>query len=388
MPRATGTHSESTAAPEDFAPEWTLHPGAMIQREIEAAGYSQTAVAARSNISAKHLNQLLRGHVALSADVAVALERVLGSPGDLWLRMDATWQTAQTRATAQTRLQGWTDWLNRFPTSVLLERGVWQRRQSATERVDALLTFFGVVSPEAFETALLRPQANYRRSQKFEIDPYSTAVWLRLVEVSVEAVVISTPPFDEPLLRRAVAQIPSLTAQAPGPGLAQARDLLSQAGVVLVVEPEIDGTRICGVSRWSSHGHPVIALTGRQKRLDILWFTLLHEIGHVLLHPKRSTFLELDAPGSVRAEDDNDAQETAADNFAADVLVPPQVRPQVRQLRSASELRTLAQRMGVGASIVAGRYGHETKDWRKFGKERQNVDVTGLLAAMRGEVKK
>lgn len=383
MPRATRTHSEIEVMPEDFTPEWTLHPGAMIQREIEAAGYSQTAVAARSNISAKHLNQLLRGHVALSADVAVALERVLGSPGDLWLRMDATWQAAQTRAAAQTRLQGWTDWLSKFPTSVLLERGIWQKGQSATERVDALLTFFGVVSPEAFETALLSPQANYRRSQKFEIDPYSTAVWLRLVEASVEAASLSTPSFSEPLLRRAVDQFPSLTTQAPGVGLAQARHLLSQAGVVLVLEPEIDGTRMCGVSRWSSHGHPVIALTGRQKRLDILWFTLIHEIGHILLHPKRSTFLELDAPGPVRTDDDRDAQETAADNFAADVLVPPKMRSRVKQLRSTVELRALAAEVGVGASIIAGRYGHETKDWRKFGREREGVDVASLLAAMR-----
>jgi len=368
--------------PEDFSPEWSVHPGAMIQREIDAAGYSQTAVAARSSISAKHLNQLLRGHVALSAEVAVALERVLDSPGDLWLRMDATWQAAQLRATTRTKLQDWTGWLDKFPAAVLMQRGIWKEGQTAVERVDALLTFFGVVSPDAFETVWLRPQASFRRSQRFDIDPYSTAVWLRLVEAAAGSASATTPSYNETVLRQVVDELSVLTTLTPEAGIAQARNLLLQAGVVLVVQPEIDGTRICGVTRWSSRGHPLIALTGRQKYLDVLWFTLLHEIGHILLHPKRSTFLELDAPGGNRAADDKDAQESAADSFAANLLLKPTMRSRIKEIRTAVELQTLAAEIGVGVSILAGRYGHETKDWSRFGKQRERVDVARLLSAI------
>lgn len=382
MPEPQSTSTEAAVSPEDFTPDWAVHPGAIIQREIDAAGYSQTAVAARSNISAKHLNQLLRGHVALSAEVAIALERVLDSPGDLWLRMDATWQATHLRATARGKLQSWTGWLDHFPAAVLIERGIWREGWTAAERVDALLTFFGVVSPEAFETVWLRPQANFRRSQRFDIDPYSTAVWLRLVEASAGTATPTTPAYNETVLRQAVDRFPRLTALEPEVSVAQAKQLLLEAGVVLVLEPEIDGTRICGVSRWSGLGHPVIALTGRQKYLDILWFTLLHEIGHILLHPKRSTFLELDVPGTERAVDDKDAQESAADDFAANLLVNPSMRRRVKELRSVVELRALAAEIGVGASILAGRYGHETKDWARFGKQRERVDVARLLTAM------
>lgn len=383
MPKSQTTHPEVPAPPEEFAPGWSVHPGALIQREIEAAGYSQTAVAARTNISAKHLNQLLRGHVALSAEVAVALERVLDSPGDLWLRMDATWQASRSRATARERLGHWTSWLHHFPADVLIERGIWHEKQSAPERVDALLSLFGVVSPDAFETVWLRPQANFRRSQKFEIDAYSTAVWLRFVDAAVETASSSIPPYDEIALREAVKKFPHLTRLTPTDGVAQAKRLLMQAGVVFVIEPEVGNTRICGVSRWSGLDHPVIALTGRQKYLDILWFTLLHEIGHVLMHPKRSTFLELDTPGAGRAADDEDAQESAADNFAANALLEPQFRSSISTLHSAADLMALAAEAGVGVSIVAGRYGHETQDWARFGKHRARIDAGRLWPEVR-----
>lgn len=364
---------------EEFTPEWTVHAGALIQREIDAAGYPQTAVAARTGISAKHLNQLLRGHVALSPDVAIALERVLGSPGDLWLRMDATWQAARLRATARDRLQEWTQWLHNFPTSVLVQRAIWREEQTASERVDALLNFFGVVSPDAFETVWLRPQANFRRSQKFDVDPFATAIWLRLVEATVESVAPSLPAYDETVLRDVLSAFPRLTMLKPEQGIAKAKKLLALAGVVLVLEPEVGNTRICGVSRRFGDGHPVIALTGRQKYLDVLWFTLLHEIGHVLLHPKRSTFLELDASGRTRAADDEDLQESAADDFAAQTLFPSSLRSRVPTLRTVAELKALAADAGVGVGVVAGRYGHETKDWPRFGKQRERVDIAQML---------
>lgn len=378
MSHTSGAHPETVVALEEFQPEWVVPPGVLIQREIDAAGLSQAAVAARSNISAKHLNQLIRGHVALSAEVAVALERVLGSPADLWLRMDATCQARQSREAARSRLADWAEWLSNFPTAVLIQRGVWRKEQTPAERVEALLGFFGVVSPDAFDKGWLNPQASYRRSQKFPIDAYSTAVWLRLVEAAAEAAARDMPSFSAPLLRQAAEQVPGLTTLEPSVGVAEARRLLREAGVVLVIEPGIDDTRINGVTRWSSQGRPTIALTGRQKSQDVFWFTLLHQIGHILMHPKRSTFLETGNGG--RAGDDEDSQESAADAFAAEALVPPAVLPRLKELRSVIELRALAKEVGVDVGILAGRYAHETGNWRSFGKHRKHLDVGALVA--------
>jgi len=87
----------SLDSPTDFAPKWAVAPGALIRRELEAGGLSQADVALRTNLSTKHLNQVIQGHVPLSPEVALALERVLGSSADLWLRMDVSWQAHKAR---------------------------------------------------------------------------------------------------------------------------------------------------------------------------------------------------------------------------------------------------------------------------------------------------
>ncbi|WP_415394553.1 ImmA/IrrE family metallo-endopeptidase (plasmid) [Rhodococcus globerulus] len=106
--------------------------------------------------------------------------------------------------------------------------------------------------------------------------------------------------------------------------------------------PEIANTRISGVSRWVN-GTPMIAVTSRYKSFDGLWFTILHEIAHVLLHPKRSTYIDV----GFKANDDADSQETAANAFAEDHLIPPKFRDALAATTTAEGIVALATELGV-----------------------------------------
>ena len=213
------------------------------------------------------------------------------------------------------------------------------------------------------------------------MDPYSTALWLRLAERAALAAAQAAEEFDPQKLRAFVGQLPPLTRLPIQEGFAQAKRLLATAGVLVVFVPEIDRTRIIGASWWLHCGKPVVALSGRQKFIDIFWFTLLHELGHVLMHQKRATFLDLEQKkGGPRPTDDQDAQETAADGFAQRSLISPRAASRIAALRTPEELTALASEIGVSESIIAGRFGHETGDWRTFGKLRQSADLTALLA--------
>ncbi|WP_024286696.1 helix-turn-helix domain-containing protein [Cellulomonas sp. KRMCY2] len=362
----------------EFAPDWAVPPGRLIQRELSAAGFTQTDVAARTNISAKHLNQVLHGHVPLSPDVAVSLEMVLDVSADLWLRMDATWQAARLRRSSQESFADLAGWLNRFPGNVLESRNVLDGTAPVATRVEQLLRFFRVADVEAFQRVWLTPQASYRRSQKFAIDPYATALWLRLAEQAAEELAPDAAEYDAQRLREVARLIPGLSRLPVAQAFPQAVSLLLTSGVLLVFIPEVDNTRICGVSRWTHTGHPIIALSGRQKYLDILWFTLLHEVAHVILHPKRATYLEVDGSDTV-VNDDRDALEAAADDFAQNAFLGPWERQLVRSLQDTDELVALAERAGVHPGIVAGRYGHDTGDWRKFGKLRPRIELATAL---------
>lgn len=359
----------------DFAPR----PGRLLQRELDARGISQAQLAARTGLSPKHVNLVIKGTAALSPDVAVTLEQILGTSAETWLHLEAAHQAHEARKERHNALAGFVDWANSFPRQLLIERKVINKSDSGPDLAAKLLAFFAVASPNAYAKTWLEPQASYKRSQIHSIDPNLTALWLRLSEQHAATLIEDAPTYDPGKLQAAAALLPKLTVNDIGKAFTKAQDLLLEAGVALVFVPEIPNTRISGVSRWVS-GTPMIAVTSRYKALDSLWFTLLHEIAHVLLHPKRNTFIDVD---EFKADDDADAQETAANAFAADHLIPTEYRSQLVATTTVEGIVSLANVLGVSPSLIAGQWAFRTKKWggpiAKL-RYKDKVDLAELLA--------
>ena len=354
----------------DFAPQ----PGRVLQRELDARAISQAQLAARTGLSTKHINLVIKGTAALSPDVAVALEEILGTSAETWLHLEAAHQAYEARSERRLALAGFVDWAMSFPHELLIERKVIDRSDSGADLVAKLLAFFSVTSPTAYTKTWLEPQASYKRSQTFTIDPNLTALWLRLSELHASGLIADAPTYDSAKLRAAASHLPKLTVNDVGRAFADAQKLLLAAGVVLVFVPEIPSTRISGVSRWIN-GTPMIAVTSRYKSFDGLWFTLLHEIAHVLLHPKRSTFID-----GLKVDDDADAQETAANVFAQDHLIPPAFGAALAATTTSAGIISLADELGVSPSLVAGQWAFRTNKWGgQIAKLRQKVDLAGVL---------
>jgi HTH-type transcriptional regulator/antitoxin HigA len=144
-------------------------------------------------------------------------------------------------------------------------------------------------------------------------------------------------------------------------GPIQARDLLADAGIALVVEPHLAGTYLDGAALLA-RSQPVIGMTLRYDRLDHFWFVLIHELVHVKKHLRRGTvesvFDDLEAHVADQVEEEADAQ-------AGELLIPAKVwRTAVaRYTRSHAAVVALASDLGISASIVAGRIRHEASNY-------------------------
>jgi addiction module HigA family antidote len=74
------------------------HPGEFIRTEIIApAGLSVTAAAAALGVSRPALSSLLNGRADLSGDMALRIEKAFGVKMDTLMRMQASYDIAQTR---------------------------------------------------------------------------------------------------------------------------------------------------------------------------------------------------------------------------------------------------------------------------------------------------
>jgi addiction module HigA family antidote len=74
------------------------HPGDFIRTEIiRPAGLSVTAAAAALRVSRPALSSLLNGNAGLSGDMALRIEEAFGVKMDTLMRMQASYEIAQTR---------------------------------------------------------------------------------------------------------------------------------------------------------------------------------------------------------------------------------------------------------------------------------------------------
>jgi antitoxin HigA-1 len=74
------------------------HPGDFIRTEIiTPAGLSVTAAAAALNVSRPALSSLLNAKADLSGDMALRIEKAFGVKMDTLMRMQASYDIAQTR---------------------------------------------------------------------------------------------------------------------------------------------------------------------------------------------------------------------------------------------------------------------------------------------------
>ena len=186
----------------------------------------------------------------------------------------------------------------------------------------------------------------------------------RVSSVAAELIGTLEVKFD-PLDLGWIRELVSLSVHEDG--ASRARDFLKQNGVLLIIERQIPGLAIDGAC-FLEEGVPVIGLTLRRDAIDNFWFTLLHELGHAVLHFRSGLsggfFDDIDS----KSDDD---QEKEADAFAANLLIPEESwkRSPARISNSEKAIERFAAELGIHPAIVFGRIRKERDNYSLFAKK-------------------
>ena len=351
-----------------YEPDYAVPPGETLLEAIEEAGLTQAELALRAGLSSKHVNRLAKGHVRLTPGVAVKLERVLGIPSQFWNAREANYQARLARLAERHATPEDLDWFERLPWRELRKRGHLPQSDDPAALIAEAKRFFGVASADAWRDVWNQPAASFRCALVHEVDQGALAAWLRITEI--RAAEADCGEYDERRFREALAEVRSRTADPPANLGSWLQSACGAAGVAIVFEPEIKGARVSGAAYWLAR-QPVIALSLRYHRDDQFWFSLFHEAGHLLLHPRRGRFIDSGAAtGAVGGTDNSSVDfesEAEADHFAATALIPEQHQDRLRKLRTLAEIRDFADDLGIAPGIVVGRLQFERRLSYKVG---------------------
>jgi HTH-type transcriptional regulator/antitoxin HigA len=325
---------------------------------MESLGMSQRDLADRTGLTVQTLNRIFKGEQPITYETANRLELVTGIEAAFWNNLETLYRQQLARIEQAAQLQSHVAWLKTIPVRELV------RRQAIPAETDKVLLlrevfrFYGVSSVEAWHAVWDQPAAAARRSPFLKSSPGATSAWLRLGQL--EARGIECAPYDKKRFSDNLRRIRALTTQPPADFVPSMRRLCAEAGVALALVPEIPGAPWSGAAEWLTPVKAMILLNLRGKSDDKFWFSFFHEASHILHDSKKERFI--DDGKDYR----NQPEEKRADEFAANILIPPAHNPSIKAARSAADIKRIAADLNVSPGIVAGRFQFLTQKWTHF----------------------
>lgn len=333
-----------------YTPSIAIHPGRVIARELDFLGMTQTMLSKRTGLSEKQLSLIINGGASVTAETATLLSNAIGGSAEYWSNLDALYRTVvardQMRKEAEKEVA-----LVQTENFVLAYRelakyGYIEKSKDSITKVLNLWHFFGVNSLSAIEKT---EATAFRKSNGEKNNPVALAAWVRCGELMARKKQVAE--YDENKLKQSFSDIKNIIYDMPKNFFEQITEILANCGVILVACPHFVGTYVNGATKWLGD-NPMIQVSIRGKMADKLWFTLFHEIGHILKHGKG---------GQISCDHDTSTQEQEANDFAAEVLLPKKKYDKFRYNGDYSRQAILgfAQNEKIDSGIIVGRLQHD-----------------------------
>lgn len=242
------------------------------------------------------------------------------------------------------------------------------RRWLKTDDDSPLATVF-------FDLPLSKQPTLFRKSAK--ADESLLAIWQAHARAQAEYLCLAEerPTFTgltkEHLRKLALLSVdPQIVRQLPS--------ILAEFGIILVYVYALPGMSADGAVFHLSTGHPVIAMSLRYPRLDYFWFTLLHELAHLVLHDDQ---LEEPVFFDVEAAEEKDRVEKAANRLAKDSMVDRESWRNCAPKYDTGEraVYTYAAEQGVHPSLIAGLLRKESGNYKRYSSIINEQDVRAII---------
>ena len=293
--------------------EYVIAPGETILELLESNCMTQLDLADKTGINKKTINEIVKGKAPITTSTALKLEYVFDIPASFWNNLESSYREALERQKDWETIKEDEKHLNNIPYSEMAKRN-WdwiEKTRDSYEKVINLRKFFSVASL-AFNTELKRRLA-FRKSENENFSFESLYCWLRYGEIQSNKTIF--PNFNVELLKNKVKEIRKLATKSFLEQYDNIRKLLFDCGVSLIYEPHLPHTYVNGVAYKITCDKAIIMISDKGKRDDILWFTLFHEIAHLIKHSKKEMFIDQES-------DDKNDIELEADSYAKNILIP------------------------------------------------------------------
>jgi len=356
----------------DYKAPIAIHPGETLKDILEETDLSQAQLSGRTGLHVKTINEIIKGKNPITSETALKLSIVFGMSEGFWNNLQRNYEETIARIALEKEIEKELTIAEKFTCyNELVKYKYIEKTAELKERARFLLSFLGLTSFRYLERNY---SVAFRKSSAGKVSKENLIAWLRCGEL--EALNTETKAFKKDSLKKMLPEIRKLNLLKPGEYSLELKSLLAECGVAIAYVPYFKNTYVNGATRWLSSSKVLIQLTPRNKSEDILWFTLFHELCHVLKHGRKEGYISFWEDNYLNK--DFMELEDEADLFASETLIPPKEWEKFYKNSSLkySEIINFAKKIGVKPGIVAGRLSRETGKWAQFSRLRKKVEVS------------
>lgn len=343
--------------------DWFSKPGDSMRFLMQRRRITASELAESFDGGLPTVRGILDGSVSIDQAKARTLSQALGGSSDFWLKRQANYEIALDQAVGAVAEKEADEWLRRIPVGDAKLSGPLSGRRRY-EELRRRLAFYNVSSLSAWERRYGRfaGVTRFRTSKSFPSTVGAILLWLRRGEL--EADLVSTHSWNPERLRDRLNDIRRLSRiSRPERFLPRLKEICADVGVAVVIVKAPKGCSASGASTLVSPDKALMLLSFRYRADDQFWFTVFHELGHLLLHGA-NTFIDDDTtPDDALAEQE-------ANHFASSCIIPQNRISEFRQLsHDRDSVIRFSVSIGVSPGLVVGQMQHS----RMIGHNRLNT---------------
>ena len=326
------------------------HPGVYIKDALDALNMSSKEFSIRTGISERTLSDLINEKGNITFDIATKLSEFFGNSVNGWTNLQNAYDVYMLENQQRQELEEDHNLLKPFKKYLVENKFVESNdnKEMVVSKTRNILSVNRILSLNSSASLVSFKEQNIQMGEE---NLFAQNFWLAYALTKARK--IEVEPYKSCNVDYLIDNLKDLLFLSPAEFYPILIERMKECGISYVFVPYLNKSYIYGATKWLSNDKVMLAMSNRSEKADMFWFTMFHELSHVLKEHKRYCLYQGD-----------NIDDKEADDLASRALIPIEKwNDFIKNTKYLNilKIRSFAESIGVPPFIVVGRLVRENK---------------------------
>ena len=350
------------------------HPGELLYRLMQNENMSQHDLAIRTGVTDKHISTIINQEKNISNSFAKKLSYVFEYDYKFWAEKQAEYDIYQNELAGEYQIQSDEYEILKELKEIyeyIIKLNILPNVHSDNDKIVELRKFLRVTNLTQLSKITYNAAYRMQTKKNLTININVLSAWQRLCEVETKGLLETlSAPLNIDLLQSKLQDIRKLMFEDLDICISKLQSIFMKCGIAFNIIKHFKGAPVQGFIKKVDGNKLMLCLTIRGAYADRFWFTLFHEIGHIINEDYTQRFVDF--------ESINNTIEERADEYAKNIIIDNQkyiyfVRTQ--KYDNIEKIQKFAIDNKIPVFMVIGRLQKDNLiDWSLFTKYKPRYE--------------